>query len=90
MRPLLIILSVIMLGLQFRLWVGEGSFADIASLNMHIAEQSELNEGLKKRNLRLGTQVAEFKQGLDSVEAHARSQLGMIRKGESFYLLVAE
>lgn len=90
MRPLLILLSVIMLSLHFRLWVGEGSFAEITLLTRHIGEQTELNDRLIKRNQRLASQVVEFKQGLDSVEAHARSQLGMIRKGESFYLLVAE
>ncbi len=90
MRPLLVLLSVIMLSLHFRLWVGEGSFAEIAALKTHIGEQSELNHRLIKRNQRLSSQVVEFKQGLDSVEAHARSQLGMIRKGESFYLLVAQ
>lgn len=90
MRPLLITLMVIFLGLHFRLWAGEGSFAEISALKAHIGEQAELNNKLKKRNQRLETQVVEFKEGLDSVEAHARSQLGMIRKGESFYLLVGK
>lgn len=77
-------------GLQYRLWVGEGSFADIVALNSQIATQQIANDVLRQRNQRLETQVAEFKEGLDSVEEHARNQLGMIRKGESFFLLLGE
>jgi cell division protein FtsB len=90
MRPLLIVLALMLTGLQYRLWVGEGSFADIVALNSQIATQQIANDVLRQRNQRLETQVAEFKEGLDSVEEHARNQLGMIRKGESFFLLLGE
>ena len=88
MRILLGILAVLLLGLQYRLWIGEGSVASIVQTQNLIAAQQDLNDQLQQRNSRLTSQVNELKKGLDSVEEQARSQLGMIKSDETFYLLV--
>lgn len=88
MRLLLGILAVLFFGLQYRLWIGEGSVASIVQTQKEIAAQQEINDRLSKRNSRLTSQVQELKKGLDSVEEQARSQLGMIKKDETFYLFV--
>ena len=87
-RGLIGLLLLLTLGLQYRLWVGNGSLAQIASLEKQIAQQTEENERILQRNLVLAREVDELKAGLDGVEARARSELGMIKEGETFYLLI--
>jgi len=88
MRVVMAILLVLVLCLQTRLWFGEGSFAHVSGLRRQIGEQQAINTQLIQRNQRLAAQVREFKEGLDSVEEHARQQLGMVREGETFFQLI--
>ena len=46
------------------------------------------NESLKERNDSLAAEVLDLKQGLDAIEERARSEMGMIKKDETFYQLV--
>ena len=85
-----IALSILLLGLQYRLWVGQGSFAEIAALQRATDSQQIDNQELATRNLLLEVEVADLKEGFDTVEEIAREELGMIRDGEAFYLLVEE
>lgn len=88
MKIVLTALVVVLVVLQVRLWRGEGSLADIRRLEQEIAAQTETNAGLEQRNKALLQEVTDLKTGMDSVEEHARSELGLIKKGESFYLVV--
>lgn len=88
MRILTALLVLILLGLQYRLWVGPGSFAEVDRLRQRIAVQQSDNEQLALRNERLQGEVHSLKNGLSAVEARARSELGLIRRGETFYLVV--
>ncbi|UZJ45755.1 cell division protein FtsB [Marinimicrobium sp. C6131] len=88
MKILLAILIVLFTALQYRLWVAEGSWADVARLDRDIQAQELANERLKERNRRLAVEVDELKEGLDSVEERAREDLGMIRDGETFFMVV--
>ena len=74
--------------LQYRLWVGEGSLAEVHTLRQEIAAQKAVLEQLEKRNRALQAEVADLKQGLDAIEERARSELGMIREDETFYQIV--
>lgn len=90
MKFLIAALLLILLGLQYRLWAGPGSFAHIDRLERAIAAQDEENEVLEERNRLLYGEVDELKTGLDAVEERARGELGLIREGETFYLIVEE
>jgi cell division protein FtsB len=82
------LLLLAFVALQFRLWVGEGSFAEVAALKRQVAtQQTELDE-LKARNQLLRDEIAELKRGLEAVEARARGELGMIKEGETFFQIV--
>jgi len=88
MRWLLAILALIFLGLQYKLWVGEGSLAEVWHLKGAVEQQRGENEALKERNRALDAEVRDLKQGLEAVEERARSELGMIREGETFYQVI--
>ena len=48
---------VLLAGLQYRLWVGEGSLAHVAQLKQQIAGQERENEQLLERNRVLTAEV---------------------------------
>ena len=88
MRWLLIILIVFLAGLQFRLWVGEGSLAHKAELDKKFKQQRIENKKLRLRNKQITQEVESLKTNLDSIEEKARKDLGMIKDGEIFYLVI--
>jgi len=88
MRWLLIILIVFLAGLQFRLWVGEGSLAHQYELDTQISVQRVENQLLKWRNEKVAQEVESLKSNLESIEEKARRDLGMIKEGEIFYLVI--
>ena len=87
MRWLIVVLVILLLGLQARLWVGEGSLAHKSELDRKLREQQLENERLQKRNEILARDVESLKTNLDSLEEKARKDLGMIKEGEVFYLV---
>ncbi|MFT5578774.1 MAG: cell division protein FtsB [Paraglaciecola psychrophila] len=88
MRWILIVLLIFLIGLQYRLWIGPGSWAHIVVLERKINQQDDLNRQLSERNKLLETDVHSLKNGLQGVEDRARTELGLIRDDEIFYLLV--
>ncbi|OOZ36265.1 cell division protein FtsB [Solemya velesiana gill symbiont] len=88
MRIIIGILIVILIVLQYRLWVGEGSLAEVHGLKREIESQKAELKQLKLRNQALQAEVADLKQGLEAIEERARSELGMIREGEVFYQVI--
>lgn len=87
-RIIMVALLVLLASLQLRLWHGPGSLADLHRLNSTIAVQTEKNTTLQARNRHLQAEVGDLKQGLAAVEALARSELGMIRQGETFFQII--
>ncbi len=82
------VLLLVLLGLQYRLWVGEGSLAEVESLRRQlVAQRAELND-LQERNAALQAEVDDLKEGLAAIEARARSELGLIREGETYFQLL--
>ncbi len=83
------LLVLMLLGLQWRLWVAEGGVTHAHALRTQVAAlQSEL-EQLRQRNGRLAAEVQDLNVGSLAVEARARTSLGMIEQGETFYLVVS-
>lgn len=81
------VLLLVLLGLQYRLWVGEGSLAEVATLKRQLAAQRSELEDLQERNATLQAEVDDLKEGLAAIEARARSELGLIREGETYFQL---
>ncbi|HBD10746.1 MAG TPA: cell division protein FtsB [Porticoccaceae bacterium] len=88
MRSLLLVLMGLFVLFQYRLWLGEGSLTHKAALEEQIEQQRQENEELGRRNERLAAEVDGLRDGLQGTEEKARTDLGMVRTGETFYRLV--
>lgn len=91
MKPVKIaayVLLVILVLLQYPLWFGDGGVIAVWRLNREIAAQQKENALLKDRNRTLEAQVNDLKQGLEVIEGRARAELGMVKKGETFYQVI--
>lgn len=88
MRILILVLLLLLGWFQYRLWVGEGSLAEVTALRREILAQGEEMEKLRTRNRRLQAEVEDLRQGRDALEERARSELGMIKEGEIFLQLI--
>lgn len=74
--------------LQYKIWLGDGGVPEILQLQEDVdSEQSQVNS-LKERNRSLDAEVQDLKTGLDAIEERARSELGMIRKNETYYQVI--
>lgn len=85
MRIILIALLVILVVLQVQLW---REFAEVSSLREMVEQQQLENQELERRNEALAAEVEDLRAGLEAIEERARSELGLIREGESFFLIV--
>lgn len=82
------LLLFILISLQVRLWIGEGSLAEVDALNEKIALQKLENSKLRSSNLALLHEVRELRQGTEGIEEKARSDMGMIKDDETFFLYI--
>ena len=88
MRILLAFLILLLILLQYKLWLGEGGYSDVRRLQLRVTEQAQENAQLIQRNRQLEAEVEDLRQGYDAIEERARSELGMIKKEEEFYQVV--
>jgi len=88
LRTVFLLLILMLLGLQYRLWVGEGSLAEVRALRHQLAiTQTELAD-LIQQNEALSAEVQSLRKGDAGIEARARTELGMIREGETYFQLI--
>jgi len=88
MKWLSVALVLVLIYLQFRLWAGDGSFAEVVRLQKQIEQQESEIQNLRERNRMLALEVHELKTGMETIEERARSEMGMIKDGETFYMVV--
>lgn len=88
MRAITIILLVILLLLQYPLWLGKGGWLKVWDLHRQVAEQQQVNQQTQTRNALLDAEVRDLKQGTEAIEERARSELGMIKRDEVFYQIL--
>jgi cell division protein FtsB len=81
-------LLVIVLLLQYRLWLSGDGVQELSRLSSAVEKQQEENTELTARNDQLVAEVADLKAGMAAIEERARSELGMIGRNETFYQVV--
>jgi len=88
MRAVTIILLVILLLLQYPLWLGKGGWFKVWDLHRQVDAQKQSNQQNLVRNAVLDAEVRDLKQGTEAIEERARSELGMIKRDEVFYQIL--
>lgn len=88
LRLLALVLGIVLLVLQGRLWLSEEGWSEVLRLRASVAAQTEENAMMAERNARLHAEVADLKEGFAALEERARADLGMVGEQESFYLLL--
>ena len=89
-KVLILALLVVLAGLQSRLWLGEGSVAHVNTLQAKVSRKVAENSVKVQRNKILRAEIIELKRGLESIEEKARSEFGLIKEGETFFLLIED
>jgi cell division protein FtsB len=88
MKMLAAALAVVLILLQYRLWIANDGVRGVQRLEREVAAQKAQNARLMQRNSRLEAQVQDLKSGTAAIEELARSDLGMIGPNETFYQVV--
>ena len=87
-RVFLFCAMALILFLQYRLWIGEGSLAHVESLKDRVDSMRVVNLTVAHTNRLLKEEIKDLRLGLDAIEEKARSDFGLIKKSETFFLLV--
>ena len=90
MRILAIFFALLILALQYPMWLGKGGWLQVRELGRQVEAQRGANADLKSRNAALDADVRDLKQGYEAIEERARSELGMIRHDEVFFQLPSD
>lgn len=88
LRIVLYVVAALLLLLQYPLWFGSGGVFAVWQLNRELAAQEAENAKLRERNNALDQEVKDLKQGSAAIEERARTELGMVKKGEAFYQVI--
>jgi len=88
LKLIAVILFVLLIWLQYKLWLGDGGIPEVLELEHEIdTVQTEVNT-LRERNQALNAEVMDLKKGIEAIEERARSEMGMIKPGEIYYQVI--
>ena len=85
MKALALSLLLIMLALQYRLWISDSGMREVWRLRREVTAQASQNDTLKGRNRTLAAEVQDLKKGKSAIEERARTDLGMVGANETFF-----
>ena len=88
MRWFIAVLAMLVLVLQYRIWVARDGAREVLQLRDAVTAQEAENQRLKQRNGQLAAEVRDLKQGFGALEERARSELGLISRNETYYQVV--
>lgn len=81
-------LLVLLVLLQYRMWLGDGGMREVTRLRGEIEQQRAENDSLRERNRTLAAEVQDLKKGTTAIEERARTDLGMVGPGETFFQVI--
>ena len=84
MRLIILFLSLLLVLIQYPLWLGKGGWLKVWELDRQAQQARKKNDELKQRNAKLASEVDDLKQSRGAVEERARFELGMIKQNEVF------
>ena len=90
MRSAIIILILLLLAMQYKLWFDSGGLQQMENLRHDIAIHKLQDQELAKQNDQLRAEVKDLKQGVDAAQERARTELGMVKQNEEYYQIVPQ
>ncbi|OGT49069.1 MAG: hypothetical protein A3E82_01480 [Gammaproteobacteria bacterium RIFCSPHIGHO2_12_FULL_38_11] len=88
MKVILGALIILLSLLQYEFWFSDGGMKTVFQMQKRISAQAKVNDQLDKRNQVLIAEIKDLQSGNAAIEARARNDLGMVKKGEVFYQVV--
>ena len=88
MKKIAVVLLVLLIWLQYKIWLQDGGVPEVLQLQQEVDQVKTEVDKLQERNASLDAEVKDLKKGLDAIEERARSEMGMIKKGEVYYQVI--
>ena len=88
MKIIALVLLVLLIWLQYKIWLQDGGIPEIVQLEQEVEQVNNEVKQLQERNQSLDAEVKDLKKGLDAIEERARSEMGMIKEGEIYYQVI--
>ncbi|MCX7104392.1 MAG: hypothetical protein RIS10_471 [Pseudomonadota bacterium] len=85
MKIFLLVITVLIGLLQYRLWYGNGGIKEIKAYQQELVELNKQVIEKKERNDALYAEVEDLRKGKEAIEERARYELGMMKEGETFF-----
>ena len=79
MRPITILLAVLLIIIQYPLWLGKGGWLRVWELHRQLEAVQARNEEQRLKNAKLASEVQSLNEGTEAIEERARSEL-LIRR----------
>lgn len=84
MRWPALILFLLLLLLQYPLWLGHGGYLQVRESSRQLKTLQDANQKLEQRNAGAVAEVKDLKNGYDAIEERARYEIGLIKPKEKF------
>ena len=88
MKIIAVVLLGLLIWLQYKIWLLDGGIPEIVQLEQEVEQVQVEVKQLRERNQSLDAEVKDLKKGLDAIEERARSEMGMIKEGETYYQVI--
>lgn len=90
MKYLIAIIILLIIHLQYRLWVGDGSVAQVKEYQARLDVLKEKAKAKKERNEALYAEIEDLRKGQEAIEERARDEFGMIKENETFIQVIED
>jgi len=87
-KILIAVLILLIIQLQYRLWLGDGSRQEVSEYKQQLDILSKEVQEKKERNDALYAEVLDLRKGKEAIEERARYELGMIKENETFFQVI--
>lgn len=87
-KILIAILILLIIQLQYRLWLGDGSISEVQEYQQQLDILTKDAKEKQERNEALYAEVLDLRKGEEAIEERARYELGMIKRNETFFQVI--
>lgn len=84
MRLITLLIALLLVLIQYPLWLGKGGWLRTWELERQLSAQHQANDERLARNRAMEAEVSDLMSGTEAIEERARAELGMISGDEAF------